>query len=222
MSQATSSTTVPTSEDAAKKPAQAQASTPPKSDSSTVQSGPGKETDTSMELLANMLLQISKGKDTNTPSSTATSAGTQTYPTSSYQLAQGYNSQIPLAKMDEKRQRINDVNYDMSSQVHPNYPMMYSQYPSFVPPKSTYPYSAPPSRYNYVQQSSNTPPPIPPPAPVHKTPKPSPSIGDYYVFCTVCRHGTPINVTKPIPEVFKCSNCGFSCALDTHLLSYYV
>ena len=66
------------------------------------------------------------------------------------------------------------------------------------------------------------PPPIPPPTAVHQPPKVPASVGDYYVFCTVCRHGTPINVTKPIPDTFKCSNCGFACTLDKHLLSYYV
>ena len=65
-------------------------------------------------------------------------------------------------------------------------------------------------------------PPIPSPLPPHQSARPGSSIADYYVFCTVCRHGTPINVTKPLPDHFKCSNCGLSCVLDKHLLSYYV
>ena len=65
-------------------------------------------------------------------------------------------------------------------------------------------------------------PPIPSPLPSHQSVRPGSSIADYYVFCTVCRHGTPINVTKPLPDNFKCSNCGLSCVLDKHLLSYYV
>lgn len=85
--------------------------------------------------------------------------------------------------------------------------------------------SAQQSHYPYSYQSALPqlqPPPIPPPTAVHQPPKVPASVGDYYVFCTVCRHGTPINVTKPIPDTFKCSNCGFACTLDKHLLSYYV
>lgn len=99
---------------------------------------------------------------------------------------------------------------------------------SYLPPKTgtTYPaFPAQQSHYPYSYQSALPqlqPPPIPPPTAVHQPPKVPASVGDYYVFCTVCRHGTPINVTKPIPDTFKCSNCGFACTLDKHLLSYYV
>lgn len=73
--------------------------------------------------------------------------------------------------------------------------------------------------YSLPYTSSQHPPPIPPPS---LQSKPTAPIGDCFVYCTVCRHGTPISLNKPIPDTFACSNCGFTCALDKHFLSYYV
>ena len=73
--------------------------------------------------------------------------------------------------------------------------------------------------YSLPYTPSQHPPPIPPPS---LQSKPTAPIGDCFVYCTVCRHGTPISLNKPIPDTFECSNCGFTCVLDKHLLSYYV
>lgn len=81
---------------------------------------------------------------------------------------------------------------------------------AFQPPKSM---------YSLPYTSSQHPPPIPPPS---LQSKPTAPIGDCFVYCTVCRHGTPISLNKPIPDTFECSNCGFTCVLDKHFLSYYV
>lgn len=169
--------------------------------------------DASIELqLANMLLQI-KGKSRESFASAA-------------QPKVGVPSSRPYSASsapDDKRVRTNDpsVGYSVPFQQIP--PSL-----SFMQPKTGAAHSSFPtqqSHYPYSYQaplSQTQPPPIPPPTAVHQTPKAPVSVGDYYVFCTVCRHGTPINVTKPIPDTFKCSNCGFACTLDKHLLSYYV
>ena len=166
-----------------------------------------------MELqLANMLLQIKgKSRESFGPSTQLKSSipPTRSYPTPT----------VP----DDKRVRTTDPSAGYSvpfQQMPPSF--------SYLPPTTgtTYPaFPAQQSHYPYSYQSALPqlqPPPIPPPTAVHQPPKVPASVGDYYVFCTVCRHGTPINVTKPIPDTFKCSNCGFACTLDKHLLSYYV
>lgn len=165
-----------------------------------------------MELqLANMLLQIkAKTRDSFGP---PTQLKTNVPPSRPYPTP---------AVPEDKRVRTTDPSA--------GYSVPFQQIPpslSYLPPKMGTTYPAYPAQQSHYPSYQSTipqlqPPPIPPPTAVHQTPKVPTSVGDYYVFCTVCRHGTPINVTKPIPDTFKCSNCGFACTLDKHLLSYYV
>lgn len=171
--------------------------------------------DESMEQIAIMLLQIAKRKEPS-PSPAPTSAPAPAPsggPAGSYMLPPDYSMQLPCLDMKDKRPHLNEVGYSPYPMVCPSY--------SYSAPKTACSYPAHP-RSGYVPCQVPVHPPIPTPVPVHKPTKPSPTSGDYFVFCTVCRKGTPIDVSKPIPEVFKCSGCGFSCALDTHLLAYYV
>lgn len=164
--------------------------------------------------LASILLQIKgKGKDL------------QGKPMSAAPLIPpSQMASMPLSSLPEdKRPRIGE-SLDPASQ-RPLYPNIYTSYASSALSKRPYPLPTTSAPYPpfAAQSAASAPshPPIPSPAPVHRSAQPA-AVGDYYVYCTVCRHGTPINVHKPIPDVFKCSNCGFSCALDKHLLSYYV
>lgn len=89
-------------------------------------------------------------------------------------------------------------------------------------PQSQQPQQSQQSQQPQSQQRPSQHPPIPSPAPAFKNSNPI-FVGDYYVFCTVCRHGTAISLDKKLPEMFQCANCGFTGPLDKHLLlSYYV
>ena len=172
--------------------------------------------------LATILLQI-KGKGKDVPAKTPLPPPVSVNPSA---LPNPMQSAPGLP--EDKRQRIGEpldpaLQRNMYSNLYPqsssvsqkrNYPVMNyaSQFQAPSAPAPAHPAPAP---------SQPHPPPIPSPAPAYRSSQ-AMNIGDYYVYCTVCRHGTPIAVNKPIPDVFKCSNCGFSCALDKHLLYYYV
>lgn len=195
--------------------------------------------------LANMLLQIKgKTKESLTPSSLPP----QVNELAMNQLPpnRGFSQSTPaLPKTEDKRPHL-DVPYDMAYNMMCQYPLQQIPYVAGTKQLYTQQYPLPQARFQAYPfqpaqalptqlptqpaqssqsaqstQPATTHPPIPSPAPLHKLPCSLP-VGDYYVFCTVCRHGTPISITNPIPDVFKCANCGFSCHLDKHLLSYYV
>ena len=158
--------------------------------------------------LATILLQI-KGKGMDVPVKTPLPP-----PVSINPSAIPNPMQSTPGLPEDKRQRIGES-------LDPALPR--NMYPSLYPQSSSMSQKRNFPVINYPPQfpASAPTPPIPSPAPAYRSSQ-AMNIGDYYVYCTVCRHGTPIAVNKPIPDVFKCSNCGFSCALDKHLLYYYV
>lgn len=191
--------------------------------------------------LANMLLQI-KGRTKESVAPTSLSPQVNELALNQLPPNRAFPQPTPsLPKTEDKRPHL-DVPYDMTYNMMYQYPVQQIPYVTGTKQLYTQQYPLPQARYQTYAfqpgqslptqptQSSQsvqptqppaTHPPIPSPTPLHKLPCSLP-VGDYYVFCTVCKHGTPISINNPIPDVFKCANCGFSCHLDKHLLSYYV